>query len=73
MLTLGAMTIRPPVLQTFVVEVAQGTDAVGAVTGYFARFVWVSGSVLVTLYEYPIPPVSITALVGMVTPVSVPV
>ena len=33
-------------------------------TGYFARFVWVSGSVLVQLYEYPIPPVSITALVG---------
>ena len=38
-----------------------------------ARLVCVSGSVFVTLYEKPRPPVSITALSGIVTPVSVTV
>src|SRR5215469_6102597 len=47
---LGAITMRPPCLQTFVADVAQASPAaVGAVTGYAGRFVWVSGSVLVLL------------------------
>jgi hypothetical protein len=43
LVTFGAITIRPPFLLV--------CPATGSLTGKSARLVWVSGSVLVLLYE----------------------